>query len=109
MADRLAVGRGLEAMAARLELRAQRAIVVDLAVAHDPYRAGLVHQRLRAAGHVDDGQPAVSERRLAVDPAALAVRPALREGARHPVHQVGAVETTLGADQACDSTHGTTP
>src|SRR5438552_1613453 len=109
MDDRLAVARGREAMAARLELRPELPIVVDLAVAHDPHRAGLVHQRLRAAGHVDDGEPAVSERRLAVDPASLAVRPALREGGRHPVHQVGGVETTLRADQACDSTHGTTP
>src|SRR5207245_1575959 len=107
--DRLAVACGLEAMAARLELRAERAVVVDLAVAHDPHRAGLVHQRLRAAGHVDDGEPAVSERRLAVDPASLAVRTALREGGRHPVHQVRGVETTRGADPACDPTHVTTP
>src|SRR5213594_2257567 len=107
--DRLAVARGLEAMTARLELRAERAIIVDLAVAHDPHRAGLVHQRLRAAGHVDDGQPAVSERRLAVDPVSLAVRPALDEGARHAAHPLAGVDTTVKADQACDSTHGTTP
>ena len=109
MDDRLAVARGLEAMAARLELRAEFPIVVDLDVAHDPHRAGLVHERLRAAGHVDDGQPAVSERRLAVDPASLAVRPALGEGGRHAPHQRAGVGTTVKADQACDSTHGTTP
>src|SRR5206468_9085828 len=109
MDDRLAVARGLEAMAARFELRAERAIVVDLAVAHHPHRAGLVHQRLRAAGHVNDGEPAVSERRLAGDPVSLAVRPALGEGGRHAAHQLAGVGTTVKADQACDSTHGTTP
>src|SRR5207244_11778833 len=40
--DRLAVARGLETMAACLELRAERASVVDLAVARAPHRAGLV-------------------------------------------------------------------
>ena len=41
--------------------RAQRAVVVDLAVEDDPARAVLVGHRLRAAGEVDDRQPAMAE------------------------------------------------
>src|SRR5439155_7953981 len=57
--DRLAVASGLEAMAACLELRSTLAIVEYITVAHYQRLDGLVHQRLRAAGYVDDGEPAV--------------------------------------------------
>ncbi len=49
------------AVAARLQPRPQRGVVVDLAVEDDPDRAVLVRHRLVAARHVDDGQPAVGE------------------------------------------------
>jgi len=56
-----------------------------------------------------DVQLARTERRLAVHPQSLAVRPALGEGGRHAPHQRAGVGTTVKADQACYSTHGTTP
>ncbi len=49
MQDRLAVGAGLEPVAARLEVAAQLAEVVDLAVRDEPQRAVGVRERLVAA------------------------------------------------------------
>ena len=53
----------VERVPAGVELRAQLAIVVDLAVEDHPDRAVLVADRLMAAGEIDDAQPAHAERR----------------------------------------------
>ena len=50
-------------MTARLELRAQLRVVVDLAVVGDPYGAVLVGHRLMASGgEVDDRQAPMAQR-----------------------------------------------
>ena len=51
-----------EMVAARLEIAAQLAMVVDLAVEDDPDRAVFVGHRLVAAGAIDDRQTAMAER-----------------------------------------------
>ena len=61
--DGFGVGLGAEAMAAGLELAAELAMVVDLAVEDDPDRAVFVGHRLLAAGPVDDRQAPVTEAR----------------------------------------------
>ena len=81
--DRLGVRGGPEAMAARLELLPELAVVVDLAVEDDPDAAVLVLHRLMAAGAVDDGQPAVTERRVRIGKHAAAVRAAVPEAVGH--------------------------
>ena len=48
-------------MAAVDQLAPQLGVIVDLAVEDDRYRAVLVPHRLRAAGEVEDGEPAVAE------------------------------------------------
>ena len=59
--DDLAVAVRQESVAVLLELAAQLAVVVDLAVADQQDRAVGVVQRLLAAGKVDDRQPAMSQ------------------------------------------------
>jgi hypothetical protein len=59
--DDLGVGLRGEGVAQLLELGAQLAVVVDLAVEDEPDRLVLVGDRLVAAGPVDDGEPAVPE------------------------------------------------
>jgi hypothetical protein len=54
MDDRFGVARCAETMSLLLELPAQLAIVIDLAVVADPDGAVFVRQRLAAAGQVDD-------------------------------------------------------
>ena len=77
-------------MAARLELAAQLAEVVDLAVADEPQRAVRVGERLVAAGEVDDREPAHAERAGAVDVHALVVGAAMDGDARHRREHVAA-------------------
>ena len=66
------------AIAVALELAAQLAVVVDLAVADQPDRAVGVAQRLLAAFEVDDRQAAMPERRALVVIDAFAVGAAMR-------------------------------
>src|SRR5205823_8337488 len=107
--DRLAVARRAEPMATRLEGRTELAIVVDLAVAHDPHGACLVLERLRAALHVDDGEPAMPERDLPVGPPPLTVRAAVGERGGHPADESGVDGVGADADQPCDCAHRTVP
>ena len=71
-------------MAARLEVGAQLAIVVDLAVEDDPDGAVLVADRLVAAGEVDDAAAAACPRPTrAVDVDAFVVGAPVNDGLTH--------------------------
>src|SRR2546425_9739713 len=109
MDDRLAIARRAEPMATCFERRTELAIVVDLAVAHDPHGAGLVLERLRAALHVDDGKAAMPERGLPVGPPPLTVRTAVRDRGGHPADESGVDGVGPDADQPCDCAHRTVP
>ncbi len=63
------------------QLVGERPIAVDLAVEGQRIAGGRVDARLGAAGEIDDRQPGVAERDAAIDKAAVAVRPAMRERA----------------------------
>ncbi len=94
-------------MAARLELLPQIAVVVDLAVEDDPDAAVLVLHRLMAAGAVDDGQPAVTERGVRIGKHPAAVRAAVPEAIGHRIDRganIG-VQCIRDRDHAADSTH----
>ncbi len=81
--DHLGVGLRAEAVPARLELAAQLAVVVDLAVVHEPQRAVVARERLhRRVAQVDDREPAEAERDALVVERAVAVGAAVVERAR---------------------------
>ncbi len=87
--DHLGVRARREAVAACDEVRAQLAVVVDLAVLDYVDRAVLVADRLVPGIEVDDGQPAESERNAGSvvvlgDVKSLVIRPAVLEDAGHP-------------------------
>ncbi len=101
--EHLGVGGGAEAVAAALELTAQLAVVVDLAVLDDDDAAVLVGDRLIAAGEVDDRESPHRQRHAVSGKAALAVRPPVHEPRVHPPHRLG---VRAGPDHATDPTHG---
>jgi hypothetical protein len=70
-------------VAPALQLRAERVVVVDLAVEDDHDRAVLVGDRLVPAGHVDDAEPAHADRDARADVAPFVVGPAMKDGAAH--------------------------
>ena len=86
--DHLGVALGREAVAARAQLVAQLAEVVDLAVEHDDDRAVLVGDRLIAGDEVDDSQPLDAETDAVVEKHAPRVRPAMLERGAHPLQQL---------------------
>src|SRR6185437_8523110 len=104
--DGLGVGAAAVAVAALLELRAQRRVVVDLAVVDEPDALVLVRHRLRAARQVDDREPPVAEANRAVEPQPLAVGAAMAQRLAHALH-AGAVHALarVQPDDAGDSTH----
>ncbi|MDA9454925.1 hypothetical protein XI00_11890 [Bradyrhizobium sp. CCBAU 21359] len=67
-----------------LELAAQLVIVVDLSIVgdDDAFR-GIEHRLAPGIGEIADGEPAVGEADGAVQPGALAVRPAMDQRCRH--------------------------
>ena len=91
--DRLAVGAGGVAMAASLELRPQRDVVVDLGVGDQGDRAVLGLERLVAARHVDDRQAGVGEGHRADAPHRVPIGPAVPQPLDHPLGGVGAPRT----------------
>ena len=83
-------------------------IVVDLAVEHQHQIAVLAVEWLCAClRHIDDAQPAVSQRNILVDVGALSVRPAVLDFVQHLLeHTVGIVDV-IG--KSYETTHGMTP
>ena len=77
---------GDEFAAARLQLRAEFGVVVDLAVEDDAELAVARPHRLRAAGEIDDREAAMAEEdaRAFIRPMPVCIRPAMRDGGGHP-------------------------
>ena len=107
MEDGLGVAAAVVSVAAGFQPRAQRGMVVDLAVEDDPDRAILVGHRLMPATHVHDGQAPMSEPHGAVDEQALAVGAAVTKNVPHPLEPRllhGLVDVELR--DAGDAAHG---
>ena len=100
--ERLGIARGPQLVALLLQLRAQVAVVVDLAVEDGDDRAVLVEDRLVAAGEIDDAQTARAERDAVVREVALAVGPAMDDPIRHPADES---LVALRANVSDDATH----
>src|SRR5262249_22654594 len=84
MGNDLGIAAGAEAMAGAQQVLAERAVVVDLAVADDLDVTLLVGERLRAVRDVDDGEAPAAEPHPAPDHGAVAVGTAMDERAPHP-------------------------
>ena len=102
----LAVRSRLEAVAQRLQLGAQLAVVVDLAVAHQPERAVGVAQRLVATGQVDDRQAPHGDAAFTVDMHALVVRAAVARDVAHCRQQPRRHRLAVEADESVNAAHG---
>ncbi len=90
-----------------LQLAAQLAVVVDLAVADQPQRAVLVRQRLVAAGEIDDRQPAHADRQRPVDVQAFVVGAAMARDPRPSRDSVAAgARAPVEVEDAVDAAHG---
>ena len=92
-------------MPLRQHVGAQLGVVVDLAVVDDDHRPVGVGHRLRAAGDVEDRQPAVPEAHAVADEEAVAVRPAVHDRVGHRPHERGVAE----AGRPCDAAHQCAP
>ena len=104
--EHLGVGvRGAEAVAGRLELRAQLGVVVDLAVLDDDDAAVLVGDRLVAALEVDDRQPPRGQPGLAEHHLAAGVGPAVVQRGAHGGEHVAVRRSAAGAHDAADAAH----
>ena len=95
-----------EAVSGALELRAERAEVVDLAVVRDDDAAVLVRQRLSAGlRQIDDRQTAIPEPDARIAPDPLTVGPAVRDRVGHPPHDRFADGLTRDVEDSGDPAH----
>ena len=104
----LAVGAGLEARALGLQLGAQLAVVVDLAIADQPDRVVGIAQRLVAAAQVDDRQAAHRDAAGAVDVHAFVVGAAVAREVAHRRQQCRRDRPAVEVDESVDAAHGET-
>ena len=101
------VGGALEAVAAALQLRRERPVVVDLAVEHDVDGAVLVGHRLGARGRqIDQRQAAVHQVAPVVAPVARAVGPAMRQQRGCPRGPLGRGRQALRVEPPGYAAHG---
>ena len=106
MQQGLAVRSGLEDMAQALQLGTQFAVVVDLAVAHQPKRPVGIAQRLVPAAQVDDRKPAHGDAAVAVDVHALVVGAAVARDVAHGRQQRWCHRLAVETDETVDAAHG---
>jgi hypothetical protein len=95
---------GRKAVARALQRFAQLDVVVDLPVEDDGDRPILIENRLLAGLHVDDGEPAHSERNIRSFPIARGVGAAMMQTLRHQFQRCSIVwpgEASYAAH--CDS------
>ena len=112
--DDLGVRGASEVDAARDELGAELAVVVDLAVERDPDRAVRAHHRLRGGfREIDDAKPRVAEahadRSGPDDSGALLLRAAMRERRRHPLERLDIGPPPAEHHESRDSAHRLDP
>src|SRR5437660_5579634 len=106
MKDRLRVAAGAVSVSSRFELALQLRMVVDLTVVGNPGASIAARHRLRAAGNVDDGQPAVSEPCGAINPQTLSVRTAVTQHVTHSLQAFHLDGSGVKLDDASNSAHG---
>ena len=85
--DRFGVAICIEGVAEFLELLAEFAVVVDLAVENDPGSSILIVNRLLPALQVDDRQAAHAQADRAVEVEPVVIRSTMLDGSAHPRDQ----------------------
>ena len=105
--DHLGVALGGEPVAAALQVVAQFAVVVDLAVEDHLHRSVFVGQWLAAGVEVDDRKPSVAECRVRIEPGSRLVGSAMCQHGGHRVER-GLIDRVLrvGPTGSGKSTHG---
>ncbi len=103
--DHLGIAMRGEDVAERFQLGADLGEIVDLAVEGDDVAAVLRRHRLRAAGHVDDGEAAVAEADAGGRPHPLPIRAAMGLRVRHRadalrIDRLGGVDVEDAGDAA---------
>ena len=98
-------------MSLRFEQRAQRSMVVDLAVEDDPAGAVFVRHRLMSAGSVDDRETPVPEHHTVAFVEPVAVGTSMGERRVHALDRRSRLRSELAIERedAGDATHGVSP
>ncbi len=105
MNEHLRVRAGVEPMPGSLELRAQRVMVVDLAVEDDLHQTVLVADGLVARGEIDDAQAPDPRRRTGSLDHASGVGTPVRHRVEHRAHAGRVDRCSRGLDHAADAAH----
>ncbi len=93
-----------EAVAASLQIGAQVAVIVNLAVKNGPDGLIFVGDRLVAGVKVDDAQAAHADGAAAVDMETVVVRPAVHNGAGHAL-DVGKLGRLAAKEKTGNAAH----
>src|SRR5579863_7920298 len=107
MNDRLRVALRRERVAARQQIAAQIAIVVNLAVKDNPDRLVLVRDRLVARMQVDNAEPPHPDRTPAIEMKPVVIRSPVPNGRAHPLHvrKLGGLVTEEKTGDTAHLTH----
>src|SRR5574341_508975 len=103
--DRFRVAIGIELVAKLLELLAQLAIVVNLSIENDPFRAIAAMNWLLPGCQIDNGKTAHREADAVTEVKAVIVGPAVINRLVHPLEQMTIDGRAVCANHACNATH----
>src|SRR4051794_15238960 len=95
----------LEAVAGRLEVATQFAMIIDFAVEDHPYLIVLVGHGLMPGLQVDNRQPAKSQRDVGCQMEAIIVRTPMNDARRHTPNAAFGIATASKMQNAGYSTH----
>src|SRR5436309_16103425 len=106
MDDRFGIAFRAIAVASRLELQTEFAVIVDFTVIDDPQAVVLVANRLLSGPNIYDAEPPHSQPDVALDKKAIVIRPAVRDLRIHLRQRVALNAPFLsGIHNSADSTH----
>jgi hypothetical protein len=104
--DRFGIGTSTVLVAGGLEPSADGLMVVNLAIEDDPDGVVFVRQRLVACRQIDNAQPTMAKRRVAIDKQAGIIRSTMGDDITHPDHAFAIIRMErLGRDDAGNSAH----
>src|SRR5206468_9908622 len=104
--DRFGVGPGPVAMAAALQVAADLAVVVNLAVEDDPDGTVFIRRRLLTGAQIDDAQSAVRQGGVGVEVETRFVRSAVGENVAHADRtRPGVVVDAISCNESGDAAH----
>ena len=96
---------GVELVPQLLQLLAQLAIVVDLAVENDPGGTVLIANWLVPAFQINDRKPAHGQAHAVAQIKAVVIGPAVTNGLVHAPQQLAVYRSAVTTNNACYATH----